>query len=298
MRGDVDIRQIQAFLAVAEELHFGRAAERLHIAQPPLSQTIRSLERELGVELFARTTRSVRLTAAGSALMAPARIIETQLKVCRTVTRAAALGETGVVGIGFGGAGGYAVLSGLTNAVAEAYPGIALELRPQTYSGQAVELIRAGTIDLGIVSLPVGGDLETLTVRRETLLAALPVQHRLAGEERIAMRELAADPFVMYPSAHGSRVREATFALCAQAGITPRTVHEAPDPYSLLALVGAGLGVAVVVDSTTHVRVDGVVYRPIEDEVPPLEIAMAWRAENPNPAAHRVVAVLRDMDLP
>ena len=91
MRGDVDIRQIQAFLAVAEELHFGRAAERLHIAQPPLSQTIRSLERELGVELFARTTRSVRLTAAGSALMAPARIIETQLKVCRTVTRAAAL---------------------------------------------------------------------------------------------------------------------------------------------------------------------------------------------------------------
>ncbi|WP_068163132.1 LysR family transcriptional regulator [Rhodococcus phenolicus] len=294
----MEIRQIQAFLAVAEELHFGRAAERLHIAQPPLSQTIRSLERELGVDLFARTTRSVRLTAAGSALLAPARIIETQVKACRTVTQAASLGQTGVVGIGFGGAGGYAVLSGLTNAVAEAFPGIALELRPQTYSGAAIELIRSGALDLGIVALPVGGDLTTLTVRRETLLAALPAQHRLAGAERIALHELGSEPFVMYPSAHGSRVRDATIALCAQAGITPRTVHEAPDPYSLLALVGAGLGVAVVVDSTTHVRVDGVVYRPIEDEVPALEIAMAWRADNPNPAAHRVVDVLRGMDLP
>lgn len=294
MWGDVEIRQIQAFLAVAEEMHFGRAAARLHIAQSPLSQMIRALERELGVELFARTTRSVRLTAAGTALLAPARIIETQLDACRVVTRAAAHGETGVVSLGFGGASGYIVLSALTQAVAERFPGIRLDLRPRTYSGEALTRIREGSLDMGVVALPTGDDLETLTVRTETLLAAIPARHLLASEASVAAADLRDEPFVIYPSAHGSQVRDATFALCATAGFVPHIAHEAPDPYSLLALVGAGMGVAVVVASTTHVSVDGVVYRPFADAAQTLEIAVAWRADNPSPAVHRVIEVLRE----
>ncbi|HEY5857962.1 MAG TPA: LysR family transcriptional regulator [Aldersonia sp.] len=289
------IRQIQAFLAVAEEMHFGRAAARLHIAQSPLSQMIRALERELGVELFARTTRSVRLTAAGTALLTPARIIETQLDACRVVTKAAAHGETGVVSLGFGGASGYIVLSALTQAVAERFPGIRLDLRPRTYSGEALTRIREGSLDMGVVALPTGDDLATLTVRTETLLAAIPSRHPLASEASVAAADLRDEPFVMYPSAHGSQVRDATFALCSSAGFVPRISYEAPDPYSLLALVGAGVGVAVVVGSTTHVSVDGVVYRPLlADAAPTLEIAMAWRADNPSPAVHRVIEVLRE----
>lgn len=290
----MELRQIQAFLTVAEELHFGRAAARLHIAQSPLSQMIRSLEKDLGVELFARTTRSVSLTPAGTALLAPARIIDTQVQNCRTVTKAAALGETGVVSLGFGGASGYVVLSALARAVAERHPGIHLDLLPQTYSGQAVTMIRDGTLDMGIVALPIDGDLATLTVREEPLLAAIPARHPLAARHTIAATDLGDEPFVMFPSEHGSHVRDATFALCTAAGFLPRVAHEAPDPYSLLALVGAGMGVAVVVGSTTHVTVDGVVYRPIEDAASALHIAMAWRADDAAPAVQRVVEVLRD----
>lgn len=288
----MEIRQLQAFIVVAEELHFGRAAARLHIAQPPLSQLIRALERDLGTELFARTTRSVRLTPAGAALLGPARIIIDQLAVARAVTRAAALGETGVVRLGFGGPTGYVVLSALIQAVAERYPGIKLELRPQTYSGQVVHLLEEGTLDMGVVALPVPGDLTTATLRHEHLMVALPTRHRLAEQQTVAAEDLANEPFVTYPPDHGSAVRDATVALCAAAGFTPRIAQEAPDPYSLLALVGTGLGIAIVVASTTHFTVDGVTYRPISDAPSRLHTGLAWRADNTSPALHRVVEIL------
>lgn len=289
----MELRQIRAFLAVAEELHFGRAAQRLHIAQSPLSQLIRSLEKELGAELFVRTTRSVQLSAAGSALLAPARIIETQLEAARTATRAAVAGETGTVRIGFGGASGYVALSSLTREMSEAHPGIHLDLRPQTYSGEVVTLLEKGAIDMGIVALPVQADLPTVIVRTEPLVVALPAGHPLAESDRIAVTDLVDESFIVYPAAHGSRVRDATFAVCGASGFVPRIMREAPDPYSLLALVGVGLGVALVVEATTHITVDGVVYRPLDGEGPQLRIALAWRAEQTSPAVARVVDVVR-----
>ncbi len=289
----MELRQIQAFLAVADELHFGRAAAKLHIAQSPLSQMIRALEKDLGVELFVRTTRSVQLSAAGSALLGPARIIEAQTHAARVVTRATAAGETGIVRIGFGGASGYVALSALTREMAEQYPGIHLDLRPQTYSGEVVTLLDDGAIDMGIVALPVEPDLSTVTVRTEGLVVALPDAHRLATQERVSVADLLDEPFVVYPSAHGSKVRDATFALCSAAGFVPQIAREAPDPYSLLALVGVGIGVAVVVEATTHITVDGVTYRPIDGAVPELRIALAWRTDRMSPAVGRVVDVVR-----
>ncbi|MFW0793322.1 LysR family transcriptional regulator [Gordonia sp. CPCC 205515] len=288
----MEIRQLRAFLAVADELHFGRAAAKLHIAQSPLSQMIRALEKELGAELFVRTTRSVQLSAAGQALLGPTRIIDAQTEIARTVTRAAAAGESGVVRIGFGGASGYVALSALTRQMAERHPGIQLDLRPQTYSGEVVELLDDGAIDMGIVALPVSSKLSTATVRTESLIVALPASHRLAEREQISVADLADELFVAYPSAHGSKVRDAAFTVCAAAGFVPRIAREAPDPYSLLALVGVGIGVAVVVAATTHITVDGVVYRPIADDTTQLRIALAWRADRMSPAMGRVVEEL------
>lgn len=293
----MELRQLQAFLAVAEELHFGRAAERLHIAQSPLSQMIRSLERELDAELFARTTRSVQLTAAGTALLAPARVIAAQVDVARTVVRSTASGETGVISVGFGGASGYTVISQLTRALEDRYPGIELDLRPQTYTGEVLDLVSQGLLDMGIVGLPVPDDVATETVRHESLMVALPTSHRLATRDTLAPVELAGERFVVYPAAHGSIVRDATFAVCASAGFAPVIAREAPDPYSLLALVGVGVGVAVVVASTTNIAVSGVRYVPLQN-APVLPIALAWRRDNPAPAVHRVVEVLRAADAP
>ncbi|QNG19056.1 LysR family transcriptional regulator [Rhodococcus triatomae] len=288
----MELRQLHAFLAVAEELHFGRAAERLHLAQSPLSQTIRALERELGARLFERTTRSVRLTAAGEALLTPARIIDAQVDAARRVTRAAGAGETGRVSVGFGGASGYAVLSALTRELAESSPGIELDLRPQMYSGEVVESLARGTLDMGIVGLPVPAGLATRVVRRESLVLAVPDGHALATRAEIVPADLAGERFVAYPSDHGSVVRDATTALCADAGFAPVVAHEAPDPYSLLAMVGAGLGVAVVVQSTVRITLDGVVYVPLMSDAPTLPIALAWDGAHPSPAVRTVVRLL------
>jgi DNA-binding transcriptional LysR family regulator len=295
MGGGVELRLLQAFLAVAAELHFGRAAERLHIAQSPLSQMIRTLERELGAELFTRTTRSVQLTAAGVALLGPARVIEAQIGIARAVVRSTAAGETGVVSVGFGGAAGYAVVSQLARALGDRYPGIELDLRPQTYAGQALELMEQGLLDVGIVGLPVPDGFAQRVVRREALLVALPSGHQLADQPVLAAADLAAERFVVYPAANGSLVRDAMFTVCAGAGFVPVIAREAPDPYSLLALVGAGVGAALVVASTAAITVAGVRYVPLSD-TPVLPIALAWRAAAPSPAVVRVLEVLREQN--
>ncbi|MGV8873040.1 MAG: LysR family transcriptional regulator [Rhodococcus sp. (in: high G+C Gram-positive bacteria)] len=290
----MELRHLEAFLAVAEELHFGRAAERLHLAQSPLSQTVRSLERELGTDLFTRTTRSVRLTDAGIALLQPVRTITAQIGVVRSVAHAARTGEIGSVRIGFGGASGYRALSRLARSLADSHPGVELVLSPQLYSGEVVEALTDGTLDMGIVSLPAPPHLETATVSNEILILAVPAGHRLVGVAAVDPSDLSNERFVIYPAEHGSVVRASTIELCAGAGFTPNIAHEAPDPYSLLAMVGAGVGVAVVVGSTRHLTMDGVVYLRLAGPDRPLPIAMAWDPNNPSPALAVAIGVLID----
>lgn len=293
MWADVEIRQFEAFLAVAEELHFGRAAEKLQLAQPALSRMIRTLERELGTKLFERTTRTVRLTPSGEALLEPAKAIHVQVNGARRIARSAQQGEIGSVKIGFAGTTGYSIISILAREVSRKQPGISLELQPQNYSGQAVSMLRDGLIDLAVVSAPAPVGISTLLVRNETLMVAVPSDHRLADQDRISIQDLRDQRFIAYPASHGSRVRDAMLSLCTAAGFVPHIAQEAPDPYSLLALVGADVGVSIVVGSSRHIRVEGVTYLPLIEASIVLPIALAWRDSNPSLALRTVIELAR-----
>lgn len=286
----MELRHLSGFVAVAEELHFGRAAERLHIAQSPLSQQIRLLERDLGVKLFDRTTRSVRLTAAGQSLLEPARHLLAEASMVRRTVQAAHHGEVGQVTVGFGGASSYSALPLLSRAVGSELPGIELILQGQVYAGEAVGRITDGTLDVGFVALPVRRGVLTRVVRMERLLVALPDSHPLAERRGVSFADLAKERFVSFPAARGSAVREAMVQACQEAGFAPRIVQEAPDSYNLLALVGAGMGIAVVVESARHIHLDHVVFRSLEGQPPVLPIALAWRSGNRSAA---LAAVLR-----
>lgn len=291
----MELRHFTAFLAVAEELHFGRAAEGLHIAQPALSQMIRSLERELGVPLFERTTRRVRLTASGEALLEPARSIVHQVEGAKRIARAAQEGIVGRVQVGFGGTSGYSILSLLAREVAERQPGIELALRPQTYSGEAALAIRDGHLDLAIISPPAPAGIDVHVIRQERVMVAVPTDHEFAGRDEIGIGELRDQPFISYAPSHGSQVREAMMRLADEVGFLPRIVQEAPDPYSLLALVGAQVGISIVVESSEHIRIDGVSYVRLAEGADAFTLALGWRRNNPSEALARVIDIVRDI---
>ncbi|MDQ0381292.1 LysR family transcriptional regulator [Amycolatopsis thermophila] len=287
----MELRHLAAFVAVAEELHFGRAATRLHMAQSPLSRQIRLLERDLGLELFDRTTRTVTLTPEGQAFLEPARRTLAEADRARRAAAAARHGALGRVTVGFAGATGNALVPVLTRAVTSSLPGVELVLRGQTYSGTALDKVTDGTLDLSFVALPAPSDLATRVVRDERLLVALPDTHPLAGLDAVPLADLAAEPFVSFPSGGGSAVREAGLRACRDAGIAPRIVQEAPDAYTVLTLVGAEVGVAIMVESSRRIHTDHTVLRPIQGDVPVLPIALAWRPDNPSRALQAVLAV-------
>ncbi|MFI6961563.1 LysR family transcriptional regulator [Streptomyces sp. NPDC050149] len=291
----MELRHLFAFVAVAEELHFGRAARRLQMAQPPLSQQIRQLEKELGVQLFERNTRSVRLTSAGESFLQPVRTVIEDLDTAVRAAKAAGRGEYGRVSIGFAGASSHETLPRLTRAVRAAHPAIELVMTGQTYANVALARVADGSLDLGFVRLPVTQPGVTFRViDEEELVCALPSDHPLAGRDSVPLEVLAGEPFVSFPANTGSTVRDAMVGACEAAGFNPRVVQEAPDSYTILALVAAGVGVTLTVTSVQHIQQSGLVYRPLAG--PPIrrQAALAWRADNPSAALHAVLAVAED----
>ncbi|WNI26821.1 LysR family transcriptional regulator [Streptomyces sp. ITFR-16] len=288
----MELRHLSAFVAVAEELHFGRAAKRLQMAQPPLSQQIRRLEKELGVQLFERNTRSVRLTGAGESFLQPVRTVLDDLDTAVRAARAAGRGEFGRVGIGFAGASSHDTLPRLTRAVRAAHPAIELVMTGQTYANVALARVADGSLDLGFVRLPVTQPgVAHRVIDEEELVCALPFDHPLAGLESVPLAELAGEPFVSFPANTGSTVRDAMVGACEAAGFNPRVVQEAPDSYTIMALVAAGVGVTLTVTSVQHIQQNGLVYRRLAG--PPIrrQAALAWRADNPSAALRAVLAV-------
>ncbi|OKK21475.1 LysR family transcriptional regulator [Streptomyces sp. CB02488] len=291
----MELRHLSAFVAVAEELHFGRAAKRLQMAQPPLSQQIRRLEKELGVQLFERNTRSVRLTGAGESFLQPVRTVLDDLDVAVRAAKAAGRGEYGRVGIGFAGASSHETLPRLTRAVRAAHPGIELVMTGQTYANVALARVADGSLDLGFVRLPVTQPgVAHRVIDEEELVCALPSDHPLAARDSVSIEALAGEPFVSFPANTGSTVRDAMVGACEAAGFNPRVVQEAPDSYTIMALVAAGVGVTLTVTSVQHIQQNGLVYRPLAG--PPIrrQAALAWRADNPSAALRAVLAVARD----
>jgi len=285
---------MRSFLAVAEELNYGRAAQALHIAQPAVSQHIQQLEKQLGVRLFERTTRTVRLTAAGERFAGPCR--EALAAVDRAAA-AAVIADPAVEGrlrVGFSGAYGQLELSSLARAVRARYPLIELTLEGAKVSGQILEEIYDGRLDLGIVSaVATHPKVRTRVVSIEFLAALLPSDHRLAGRASIDLRELRDEPWVANPISTGSTLRRDMLAACAAVGFEPNIVQETSDGIVLSALVASGVGVALVPGVQTYPQ--RVVLVPIDDGRYEVRGALAWADRPPSPLLQTVLNLAHEV---
>jgi DNA-binding transcriptional LysR family regulator len=287
----MELRHIRYFIAVAEECHFGRAAERLHIAQPPLSQQIKQLEAELGVQLLHRSTRRVELTQAGERYLDRARAIVAAVDDAgREATRVAA-GEVGRVSLGFVGSTTYELLPRLARVLREDFPLVELDLHGEMLTPDQVAALHAGALDLAFLRPPVRDpDLRLKVLRREPLVAVLPETHLLAGRDAVPLAGLTAEPFITYPSQHRSVTFDAVFDACLAAGFEPDVRQEVAETSTLVSFVAAGIGVALVPASVQHLRITGAVYRPLEGEPATIELAVAKRARDDSPHIARVLA--------
>jgi DNA-binding transcriptional LysR family regulator len=287
----MELRHLRYFVAVAETCHFGQAAEQLHVAQPALSYAIRQLEAELDASLFTRTTRQVSLTAAGEFLQAEAaRILASVDDAVRGARRIAA-GRSGLIRLGLTGTAAFSHLPRIARVVKRELPGIALEIQADMLTPNQCESLRTGALDLGVLRPPaVGDDIELRRIDTESLVLAVSVDHRLAVEPVVSMTDLRNEPFVAY-GARDSAVNEAVLRSCRQAGFVPHREHEAPGTAVLLALVAAGLGVAVVPQSVRALPLEGLVFRDMLD-AGTIDLALAWRASADNAIVDAVVGVL------
>ncbi len=282
----MELRHLRYFVAVAEERHFGHAAERLHIAQPPLSQQIRRFEAELGEPLLYRTTRSVELAPAGEVMLERGREILAAVDAAVRDARRAARGEYGRLAIGFTGSVTYATLPSVAAALRDELPGVMLDLRGELLTPAQVAQLLDGTLDLGLLRPPVHDrDLDTEVLRSEPLVAVLPEAHPLAAEDAVRLEALAGEPFVTYVSHFRSVVHDAVEDACA--------AHEVAETATLVSFVAAGLGVSLVPASVQNMTVRGAIYRPLVDDTTLVELAMAWRHNDERPALSRALAVIR-----
>jgi DNA-binding transcriptional LysR family regulator len=289
----VELKDLEVFVVVAEELHFGRAAARLHISQPPLSARIKQLEQSLGVKLFDRSTRSVALTDAGMRLLVPARKVLTQVAAVQNMAESIAAGDQGRVRIAFAGASSQRALPLLTRAVRESHPGIELQLESQTYVYTALDKLLDGSLDLAFARLPTPqAELESRVVEVETILCALPEGHPRANQPTLTLAELHDEDFISLPSDTGSILQATMFALCITAGFRPRVVQVAPDSATALALVAAGAGITITLSSVRPSQTVGIVYRELSDVHPSHMFAtLTWRRDDRSPALAAVLQV-------
>ena len=290
----MELRHLRYFVAVAEEQHFGRAAARLHIAQPPLSQQIKRFEAELGEPLLYRTTRSVELSPAGEVMLERGREILAAVDSVIEDARRAARGEYGRLAIGFTGSSTYALLPALAAALRRELPGVVVDLRGEMLTPAQVAQLLDGTLDLGLLRPPVHErDLQTEALGSEALVAVLPVAHPLAAAEAVPLEQLEGEPFVTYPSHFRSVVHDAVEDACAAHGFKPVAAHEVAETATLVSFVAAGLGVSLVPASVANMTVQGVVYRPLEKDTTRVELAVAWRADDERPVLVRALDVTR-----
>jgi DNA-binding transcriptional LysR family regulator len=290
----VELRHLRYFVAVAEERHFGRAAARLHIAQPPLSQQIRRFEAELGEPLLYRTTRSVELSPAGEVLLERSREILAAVDAAVDDARRAARGEYGHLAIGFTGSSTYEMLPSLAAALRQELPGVALDLRGELLTPAQVARLIDGTLDLGLLRPPVRErELSIEVLRSEPLIAVLPESHPLASSRAVPLELLAPEPFVTYPSHFRSVLHDAVEDACAAHGFKPLATHEVAETATLVSFVAAGLGVSLVPASVRHMTVRGAVYRPLARDTTRVELAAAWRRDDDRPVISRALEVIR-----
>jgi DNA-binding transcriptional LysR family regulator len=270
---NVELRHLRYFVAVAEELHFGRAAERLHMAQPPLSQAIRRLEEAVGCELLARTSRSVRLTRR------TLRNVEDDVHEARSIGR----GETGLLNVGFVGSATLTTLPGILRRHLDVYPGVQLRLH-ESHTSQVIAALSAGNVDLGVVRDPEPtAGLVATTLTDEPFVAVLPAGHPDAGDASVSVAVLEGAPFVSPPRSGGVRAFEKPLTLCEEHGFRPTVAHEASHWLTILRLIGAGLGVAIAPACVRRIATDDVACVALRETRVTSELALLHREGEARP---------------
>ena len=287
-----DLRALRCFVAVAEELHFGRAAQRLHIAQPPLSQTIHTLESRLGVLLFERTRRRVALTHAGGALLERARALLRDAERAAVAAQRASRGEIGQLSVGFILAATHHVLPEALREFRRRMPEVELTLREMPIRAQLTALAE-GEIDVGFLRPPVDTDsIAAETLIREPFMVALPEGHRLARHASLALPRLAPESFVMFTPGR-SPLYTQIISACAASGFTPAVVQDAAHIVTVIGLVRAGLGIAVVPQSVQALKPAGIELRALRGLDVRAETAIAWRRDDLSPVGEAFIAATR-----
>ena len=300
-----DLRQLRYFVAVAEERHFGRAARKLSMTQPPLSQAIRGLEEALGVELFARTKRTVELTAVGADLLPEVRKLLAAADALPPLAQSLARGEAGALSLAFVSTADYGLLPQLLREFAVRHPRVRLDLVEATSDVQIEELV-AGRIDAGLIIPPPPprhvAALTYLPVMREPLVAALPassVPHRGRGEppdwidDPVSLADVGQLPLVIFPRRLAPGFYDIITGCYSAAGLTPRIGQEAIQMQTIVSLVSAGMGMALVPQSLRNLRRTGVVYRPLAERAPLIETGLVWRTADVSPVLAGFIEIVR-----
>lgn len=293
----MELRHLRYFVAVAEELHFGRAAQQLHIAQQPLSRQIRDLEAELGVELFLRTKRTVRLTEVGQVFLTEARKTLKQAENAILLAQRTNRGEIGRLAIGFTGPALNSVLPKIVRRFKELYPKVDLALE-RLQTNEQVEALTSGRIHAGLLHPPVDDDILILeTIHRENLVLILPDTHPLAegAPAPISLKDLANEPFILFPRHVGPVLYDQIIGLCQQAGFSPNVVLEVIPQQTILGLVSAEIGITLIHASVQALGQPGVVLRGLVEPTPELELAVAWSSDATNPVLPSFLEVVREV---
>ena len=294
---NLDLRQLRYFVTVAEELHFGRAAARLHMTQPPLSQTIQALEELLGAPLFLRNRRSVELTPAGQALLPEARRMLAQAAELPELVRRAAAGESGRLALAFVSSADYSVLPPFLRNYRAQYPQVQIVLQEATSDLQVDDLLH-NRVDAGLLIPPLPdksrAELDYLKVLEEPLILAAPAGlDALRGSGPVWLKDLPPLPLIIFPRPIAPALHDAILACFRGAGITPEIGQQAIQMQTIVSLVSAGMGLALVPQSVSNLMRPGVEYRALHDPSPQVETGLAWRRDNRSPVLLGFLDLLR-----
>jgi DNA-binding transcriptional LysR family regulator len=298
---NIELRQLRYFLAVAQELHFGKAALRLHMTQPPLSQTIMALEEALGCALFVRSRRGVSLTPAGSALLPQARQMLEQAQQLPELVMRAANGEVGQLTLAFVSSADYSVLPPFLRAYRSAFPRVKISLQEATSDWQLTQL-QNGRIDAGLLLAPLPDnakiELDYWPVLSEPLILAAPSGlaelAQLGKTQAVQLSALSALPLIIFPRAIAPALYDSILTLFSAAGITPEIGQQAIQMQTIVSLVSAGMGYALVPQSVSNLMRPGVEYRALADAALQVETGLAWRRDNQSPVLSGFLQLLRE----
>ncbi len=290
----MELRHLRYFVAVAEELHFGRAAVRLNLAQPPLSQQIKALERELGVTLFLRNSRKVELTPEGVTFLDHAQQLLAQAERAQGAMRSARRGESGVIAIGFVTSAVYSLLPAVLREFTRQRPQVEIRCFEMNVNQQMAAL-EERKIQVGIARMvPAGGRVRAEVIGRESFVLALPADHPRATGPAATLGEFAAEKFIFFPRAQAPVIYDAVIASCQRSGFSPRITQEGLEIHTILAMVAAGLGVTLVPSSVQSLRMPGVVYRALpEGETEEVELVLMSGTDPVSAAVNAFIAVAK-----